>query len=290
MIPPLLLGGQPLVPQTQLAIGIWPPNDQTAFERPIALVVAPYAVPTANSNQSLELRMFNPANNQWQPLLSTLNLATGEISATIQAFTPLPKEFPMWGWRTLTGVFAVESQPAAAAAAPRPVAPAPAVASPPEVCTVFNIALALRAAPDANSPSMRRLERGTQLIVLERTADSSWLHAQVKNNGDEGWVRASPLFLRCGQAQPAAAVAPSSPPSLCTVFNIALPLRTAPNTDSPSIARIDRGVQLVALDRTSDANWLRVQAGEGNTEGWVRSSSLFLRCDFDIPSLPVFAG
>ena len=53
LLPPIQVQGQPLVSGTELAIGIWPPNDQSTFDRAITIAVTLDPAQAANKGRSV---------------------------------------------------------------------------------------------------------------------------------------------------------------------------------------------------------------------------------------------
>ena len=126
------------------------------------------------------------------------------------------------------------------------------------------------------------LYRGTQLSLIARNADASWLKVIVPG-GVQGW--ASSGFIATGYpifSLPVENVAPSGPTA--TVATGALNVRSGPGNAYSVVTSLYRGTAMALLARIFDNSWVKVQLSNG-TVGWV--STGFITASVSISSLPV---
>lgn len=84
---------------------------------------------------------------------------------------------------------------------------------------------------------------------------------------------------------------PAIPEAICTVSAAGLNLRRGPDTAfAPPIRLLRQGDELIPLGRTTDGGWLRVQAADDGTEGWVSANPQFVTCTVPVATLPVLAA
>lgn len=86
---------------TLFSVGIWPPNDQVTFEKPVELrlLLDPVRL-GGGSTEGLYLAQFQPDTQQWRHVAGTLVPASYEYVANIRTFSPVDKDFPAWGGQT----------------------------------------------------------------------------------------------------------------------------------------------------------------------------------------------
>lgn len=158
----------PLVKGTELALGIWPTQNQTQFQKPIELYIRlPSTLTTTNESLLPIVMMYNYASQQWTELPSQFDSKSRQISTAVQNFTPVPDNFPEWGGRTFFGVF-LKTVPSLV-----PTSLPQVTLSPSQVTTVTHTSN-LRAGPGAMYTIVGQASPGQQIEVIARTASSEW--------------------------------------------------------------------------------------------------------------------
>ncbi|NLX08210.1 MAG: SH3 domain-containing protein [Chloroflexi bacterium] len=148
--------------------------------------------------------------------------------------------------------------------------------------TIATGALNVRSGPGTAYNVVTSLYRGTQLSLIARNADASWLKVIVPG-GVQGW--ASSGFIATGYpifSLPVESVAPSGPTA--TVATGALNVRSGPGNAYSVVTSLYRGTAMALLARIFDNSWVKVQLSNG-TVGWV--STGFITASVSISSLPV---
>lgn len=69
-------------------------------------------------------------------------------------------------------------------------APQPTASAPQPVTATTNDVLNIRKGPARTTASLGKLQKGTQVTVVGRSADSTWLQIQIPDKSDTGWVSA----------------------------------------------------------------------------------------------------
>ncbi|MCL4859827.1 MAG: SH3 domain-containing protein [Caldilineaceae bacterium] len=142
------------VPGAYFAVGIWPANDQTRFQRPIEIrIVLNAAQFTREQATALALYMFHPEQMTWAQLPTEFAASSFELMTRTQEFIPVAKDFPTWGGRT---IFAV--------------APATTAAAKTIVTTNAN----LRAGPGIGFPIVGFLYAGAEVHVVATNTAGDW--------------------------------------------------------------------------------------------------------------------
>jgi hypothetical protein len=103
--PPVLVGDRKLLTGSELALGMWPLNDQRDYLRPIEIRILLDAAQLKLGSGRLAFMVYDPSTSDWETLESKYQEATSEVVASIQVLRPVPKDFPGWGERTFFGVF-----------------------------------------------------------------------------------------------------------------------------------------------------------------------------------------
>ncbi|MBI3959672.1 MAG: SH3 domain-containing protein [Chloroflexi bacterium] len=84
---------------------------------------------------------------------------------------------------------------------------------------------------------------------------------------------------------------PAISEALCTVSAAGLNLRRGPGVAfAPPIRLLRQGDKLIPLGRTADRGWLRVQAADDGSEGWVSANPQFVVCAVAVGTLPVLSA
>jgi hypothetical protein len=117
LVDPLFVKDQRLVPGSQIALGIWPPNEQVNFEKPIEIWVT-LDVVWAGADR-LVVKMYDPVAARWVELPSEFRAGTSQIVAYVRSFKLLPQGFP-WEKRALLGVFQSSPTPTSTATSSSP--------------------------------------------------------------------------------------------------------------------------------------------------------------------------
>jgi hypothetical protein len=114
--PPQEIDKGRLVGSAMFALGIWPPNDQVVFERPLELRITLNGADIKKNPAGFDLLMYDQKTRKWVVVPSTLNKSKSELSAKVQTFKPVASNYPNWGGRTLFAVAKKAGKPAAGAA------------------------------------------------------------------------------------------------------------------------------------------------------------------------------
>lgn len=162
---------------------------------------------------------------------------------------------------------------------------------PPKVGTIREEGLNLRDGPGTNYVSMRKLNAGQEVALIEQYQD--WLH--VASGEINGWVKAE--FLNIGpnviHRVPTTETIPDPNPPMVGVINEnSVNLRRGPGSAYDRIGALNAGSEVSLLARHKD--WFRVQLGDG-ARAWVFSDLLNVTpmarrrvpVTNDIPALPV---
>lgn len=103
LLTPLFIGNQKLVPGSEFALGIWPPNNQVNFQQPVEIRITVDAARIAIGQPVV--MMYNPDTGRWEELPSEFSAGTSQIVTYVQSFKPVPQDSPAWEGRTFFGVF-----------------------------------------------------------------------------------------------------------------------------------------------------------------------------------------
>jgi hypothetical protein len=169
---------------SEFALGIWPANDQTVFEKPVEIRFTMDAARVAGRENSLEVRMYNHVTSKWESLPTRFDAGSYQIVVSVQEFKPVPRDFGEWGGRTFFGVFLKSQSPTTTLGTPAAVN-----AGGPTVNRNAN----LRAGPGTNYQIAGYARAGQSLTLVARTSDSQWYQL---NTGQ--WIAA---FLVNGAPQ-----------------------------------------------------------------------------------------
>lgn len=157
------------VPGTLFSVGIWPPNDQAVFEKPIELrvLIDPTKV-NGGTTSNLQLLQYEPATKTWVPLNSRFDAGAYQMVGSVLTFTPVAKDYPTWGNQTF---FAVSHGSSADASSARQ--------------TVLRSNANFRSGPGTTFPIVRRGIAGESVQVDGKSADGRWFQL-----ADDTWVAA----------------------------------------------------------------------------------------------------
>jgi len=158
-----------IVPGTLFSVGIWPPNDQAVFEKPIELrVLIDPSHLRGRATSDLQLLQYQPATKTWMLLPSSFEIGAYQVVGSVLTFTPVAKDFPTWGNQTF---FAVSQ------------------GSHPDASSAGKSALRsnanFRSGPGTSFPIVRRGVTGESVRVDGKSADGRWLQL-----ADGTWVAA----------------------------------------------------------------------------------------------------
>ncbi|MGD8854793.1 MAG: SH3 domain-containing protein [Chloroflexota bacterium] len=143
-------------------------------------------------------------------------------------------------------------------------------------------AVNVRSGPGAQYTSIAVLTGGTNVGLLGRNADASWIKVHL-SNGAEGWIRGTLLLTDAPIWTLAIVEAP--PPANGAVVNIgALNVRYGPSTGYGVFAVVYRGQVVNMVGRSAYGTWAQVRIPSGAL-GWVNSN--YLLSDVPYDSLPV---
>ena len=89
--------GMEILPGTEFAIGIWPNEKQTVFEKPIELRLQLNAALFLEGGEEGTLfMMYDPNMRLWTRVNAQFDPATYEMVAQVGSFTPVSDDFPSW--------------------------------------------------------------------------------------------------------------------------------------------------------------------------------------------------
>lgn len=148
--------------------------------------------------------------------------------------------------------------------------------------TVANVNryLYMRALPDVKAFDYGRLDPGTSVTLVARTADSEWVKVELED-GTVGWGRANAVVAE-GEIADLPVVAVTRESAAVTRF---LTLRDAPVIDANSVVRLEQGamVEMVAM-----ADEYVYVVAEDGTAGWAipRGLQVTRAAYDDQPSMP----
>jgi hypothetical protein len=157
------------VPGTLFSVGIWPPNDQTVFEKPIEVrVLIDPAQLNGGAASNLQILQYDPATKTWATVQSRFEIGAYQVTGSVLAFTPVARDFPTWGNQS----FFVVSQGSTSNAANANQSALQSNAN-------------LRSGPGSSFSIVRRGIAGESVQVEGRSADGRWLQL-----ADDTWVAA----------------------------------------------------------------------------------------------------
>jgi uncharacterized protein YgiM (DUF1202 family) len=151
-------------------------------------------------------------------------------------------------------------------------------------------ALNVRSGPGPSYSSVTVVYQGSQLTLIGRNADSSWVKVRTPN-GTEGWVNAtliqanvpiSNLPVVDGSTTPGQPTQPTAYNAVVTTG--ALNVRSGPSIDYPSVTVISQGTELNLIGRSATTGWVQVTL-PGGQQGWINPNFIFT--NVNINTLPV---
>lgn len=250
-----------LVEGTELALGIWPTQNQSQFQKPIELHVSLQSAITTTDESLLPIvMMYNHDRQQWTELPSQFDSKSKQINTAVQNLTPVPDNFPEWGGRTFFGVFLKNAASIVATSLPQ------VTLSPSQVTTVTRTSN-LRAGPGITYTIVGQASPGQQIEAIGRTANSEWY--KLTNNA---WVAGTLIDIARMQSR----LYPSQNPPLAQGVEIAegKPVfassywrhPTLPNWTHPPDKVIDRQVEEVNCRAGNHTYWLLTD----KKRGWIQ--------------------
>ncbi len=125
----------------------------------------------------------------------------------------------------------------------------------------------LRSGPDTTYDTVGSLSPGTTLLIVGRTADSTWW--QVATENGTAWVAAAVSVASNTFSVPVVEVdVPTiTEPSVTAAVDSNINLRSQPSLDSDVVGVLLVGFRLTVIGRTSDNSWWQVQTDNGSA--WV---------------------
>lgn len=157
-----------LIKGTELALGMWPTQNQSQFQKPIELRINLQGTVTTTDESLLPVAMmYNYDSQQWTELQSQFDKQARRINTAVQNFTPVPESFPQWGGRTFFGVFLKN------ASSPVTTSLQQVTLFPSQVTTVTHTSN-LRAGPGTTYAIIGQASLGQQIDAVGRTANSEW--------------------------------------------------------------------------------------------------------------------
>lgn len=171
-----------------------------------------------------------------------------------------------------------------------PIANLPVVGAPgPVVATgVVNTgALNVRSGPGVGFSALEVIYQGTQVSVLGRVADSSWLQVRTAR-GTIGWVNASLLNLNVAVGS-LPVVGGTTPPvaTNAVVSTGRLNVRSGPAIGFPVMTTLTQGTHVTLIGRSATAvtpPWVQVRLSNGLV-GWVNAN--YLVTNVPLNTLPI---
>ncbi len=151
------------------------------------------------------------------------------------------------------------------------------------VGTVVNCSyLNVRSGPGVNNSVVEVINCGTQVLLLGRTSDSTWLNVRT-SSGRTGWVNAA--YIRSSAPIASLPVVAGTPaPATGTVTAFYLNARSGPGVNFPIVQVLNQGQTLPVTHRTANGGWVRVILPNGNP-AWVNSS--YMQLSVPLGTLPV---
>lgn len=136
--------------------------------------------------------------------------------------------------------------------------------------------LNVRTGPTTNSPRIETIPRGTQVSIVGRNSDSSWLYVNyITTNARAGWVSRAYISFNGNLATVPVlnAPPPSTSPGAGTATGVrlrilsTLRLRTGPGTSFAQLGTLGWGLVVDVTGRNAANTWLQVRFGD--ITGWV---------------------
>ena len=170
---------------TEVALGIWPPNDQTIFQKPIQFRVAlNFASIAPGDENQLAIAHYDPSSKSWVQLPTEFEKGSSQLLASLGTFTPVPRDFPEWGGRTFFVVL-------------KSTGYTPSVTG---QTAVVRQHANLRSGPGIQYRVIRTVAPNTVLTVIGRTPNGKWLKLD-----DNTWISTSLVTILPSQATPPSA-------------------------------------------------------------------------------------
>ena len=158
-----------MIPGTEFALGIWPPNDQIEYLKPVEIRMMLNAAQISSEAEEVTLVRYDPAIERWVPMDTEFNRATYQLTTRLQEFSPVPRDFTDWGGRTFFAaarIIAADDTPEATEA------------------TIIRNAN-IRSGPGITYAVLRVARAGEVISPVYKSADGRWLQLE---NGT--WVAA----------------------------------------------------------------------------------------------------
>ncbi|MBE2224444.1 MAG: SH3 domain-containing protein [Anaerolineae bacterium] len=150
-------------------------------------------------------------------------------------------------------------------------------------------ALNVRSGPGVSYSSVTVVYQGTQLTLIGRNADGSWVKVRTPN-GTEGWVNADLIQANIPISNlPVVDGSTTGTPTQPIAYNAvvttgALNVRSGPSIDYPSVTVVSQGTEMNLIGRSATTGWVQVVL-PGGQQGWVNPN--FIYTTININTLPV---
>ncbi len=146
-------------------------------------------------------------------------------------------------------------------------------------------ALNVRSGPGIGYGSTAVLAFGTNVQLLGRNDNSSWVKVKLAN-GHEGWVNASLITANIAVNSLPVLATPTLTP-MAAASTGTLNVRSGPGVAYGITAAVNYGINFQLLGRNNNSTWVKVKLANGH-EGWVNAS--LITANVAISSLPVMTS
>jgi len=154
----------------------------------------------------------------------------------------------------------------------------------PSATVTGNVSVNVRNGPGPNAGLLGQIGLGTQVQVIGRNAEGTWL--QVRWANGTGWVSAQYVTTAGVPTVVQEAVPQTANTPYVIVLATYLNVRTGPGINYASLGRVFGGDVLVIVGRSADNTWYQVETVYGT--GWVSASYVAPRNEFG--GAPVTTG
>ncbi len=188
----------------------------------------------------------------------------GLATATSEANTPASTPSPSGEMPTLT-------RSATTSLSPTPVTP-DATGTPTATTTISAVVatedevLRVRGGPGTEYAILGRLQPGTELTLLSRSADGLWYQFTYPSDSDgRGWVFGEFLEIQ-GSSDQLPMVQTQSTNARVATEDEVLNVRGGPGTDYAVLGKLEPGTELTLLARSADELWFQFAYPAGSNE------------------------
>jgi uncharacterized protein YraI len=157
--------------------------------------------------------------------------------------------------------------------------------------------LNVRTGPGPEFAKLGAVGNGTELVLIGRNSDGSWVRGTAEEEGLEGWlsvffmrvdgdVRSLPVLDAVTDRElEATPERPAAGKVTAVVASRGLNIRTGPGIQYVRAGAVAGGTNITLIGRNGDGSWVLGRAEEEDLEGWL--SVPYLDIVGDILSLPV---